>query len=87
MCVLLLSMCVPGSPAPLCANSCSFKGLVVGCLSPALPRYLLPERKLDRLLRDIEGYGSKQLLKTILGLCSLSVPHQLTLTVPDLSSL
>lgn len=79
--------CVCLAPQPHFGLTAAHLRVWLCALSPALPRYLLPERKLEGLLRDIEGHGSKKLLKTILGLCNLWVPHHPTLTIPDLSSL
>lgn len=49
-----------------------WQGLSMGCLFPALPRSSLPAKKLEGLLRYIEGCGSETLLKTIFCLYSLS---------------
>lgn len=49
-----------------------WQSLGMGCLFPALPRSSLPAKKLEGLLRDIEGHDSEILLKTILGLYSMS---------------
>lgn len=58
-----------------------WQGLSMGCLFPALPRSSLPAKKLEGLLRYIEGCGSETLLKTIFCLYSLSS------TTPDNSRL